>query len=160
MHRQPRPAHGASAPFASYERVFALSRTLRRMGEAGSPYARLQRSLATGNPTLAFSAAVELGHPLPLPDALALVLVLVRAGDPRWERAGARWAARYCTETRPSPNGPEARLVVAAVGALGDPLAHSAAIETLHALADGRGLAKVAAVLDAPPPRTSVDRPR
>ena len=123
------------------------SSTLPGVGNAGSPYAPLQRSLRTGNPQLALAAAVEMPGPLKLADALALVLVLARAGDPRWERAAVRWAARYSPEARPSPDGAEARQVLAAVSALVSTTA-PAAVETLHALADARGLERVCRALD------------
>ena len=108
------------------------------MGNAGSPYALWQRSLKTGNANLALDATLELGRPLKLPEALALVLVLARAQDPRWERMAVRWAARYLQEARPAPDAAEASLVLAAAGALGGSSA-STAVEALHALADARG---------------------
>ena len=54
-------------------------------------------ALATGNPTIATAAALELPRML-LEDALALVLLYHRAGDRRFERAALRFHARLCAE--------------------------------------------------------------
>jgi hypothetical protein len=51
---------------ASCEHMFVTSQ--------GSPYARLRRALATGNPTIAWAAAAELPS-VELADALALCLL-------------------------------------------------------------------------------------
>jgi hypothetical protein len=62
----------------------------------GHTYAQFQRALKTGNPVLALEAARELTH-VTLEDALGLCLVL-RQDRGRYQRAAARWLARYHAE--------------------------------------------------------------
>lgn len=67
------------------------------MSNAGSPYARFRRALATKNLTLIRAAAAELPS-VRLDDALE-VCVLLRDREPeRYERAAVRWIARFCVE--------------------------------------------------------------
>ncbi len=67
------------------------------MSIKGSPHARFRRALDTGNPTLVLAAAAELGH-VELADALAICLVMLDGGSPRYDRAAVRWHGRYCLE--------------------------------------------------------------
>jgi hypothetical protein len=62
----------------------------------GHAYAQFQRALKTGNPILALDAARELKH-VTLEDALSLCLVM-RQDARRYQRAAARWLARYHAE--------------------------------------------------------------
>jgi hypothetical protein len=62
----------------------------------GHPYSRFQRALKTGNTALALEAARELER-LTLEDALGLCLLL-RKDTRRYQRATARWLARYHAE--------------------------------------------------------------
>jgi hypothetical protein len=62
----------------------------------GNAYAQFQRALKRGNPILALDAARELNH-VTLEDALSLCLVM-RQDTRRYQRAGARWLARYHAE--------------------------------------------------------------
>jgi hypothetical protein len=62
----------------------------------GHAYAQFQRALKTGNPILALEAARELKH-VTLEDALGLCLVM-RQDKCRYQRAAARWLARYHAE--------------------------------------------------------------
>jgi hypothetical protein len=101
------------------------------MGDAGSPYARFRRALATGNPGLAWPAAAELAQ-VSLDDALALVLLVV--DESRYQRAAARWLGRLCVE-RPVTLD-QAQVLAAALGALPD----AAAAAALHATCDELGL--------------------
>jgi hypothetical protein len=55
------------------------------------------KALATGNPLLAISAAAAMER-MALDDALALAILLLRAGDRRGTRAAARALGRYATE--------------------------------------------------------------
>ena len=64
----------------------------------GSAYSRFQRALSTGNLQLIEAAAAELPK-VSLEDALAILIVLAQRGDPRFERAAARWVGRLLTET-------------------------------------------------------------
>lgn len=68
------------------------------MTSQGNPYARFQRSLASGNPTIAMAAATELPR-ISIEDALALCRVLAQAGDARYGRAAGRWLERFASET-------------------------------------------------------------
>jgi HEAT repeat protein len=116
----------------------------------GSAYARFRRALTSRNPTLAWAAAAELGR-VDLADALALCLLV--AGDPhKFDRAAARWHARYCAEL-PGVTLAESQLVLAAVKALPHGIGARAAVEALAQLADERGLDGVVAVLDRSTPR-------
>jgi hypothetical protein len=69
--------------------VFALT-------SQGHAYAQFQRALKTGNAFLAVEAARELKH-VTLEDALGLCLVM-RLDKRRYQRAAARWLARYHAE--------------------------------------------------------------
>jgi len=97
----------------------------------GSPHSRYKRAIATGNPTIATAAALELPRVL-LEDAL--VLLYHRAGDQRFERAALRWHARACVEI------PAISLAGAA-----------AALQALATLSGDRshGIAMLAEILDA-----------
>ena len=66
------------------------------MTSQGHAYAQFQRALRTGNPILAVDAARELNH-VTLEDALGLCLVMRRDAR-RYQRAAARWLARYHAE--------------------------------------------------------------
>jgi len=78
----------------------------------GSAYSRFQRALATGNIDVVEAAAAELPT-IGLDDALAILVLLAQTGDPRFERAAARWVGRLLTET---PTGlSDARFALALV---------------------------------------------
>ena len=66
------------------------------MTSQGHAYAQFQRALKTGNAFLAMEAARELKH-VPLEDALGLCLLL-RGERSRYQRAAAKWLARYYAE--------------------------------------------------------------
>ena len=67
------------------------------MGDAGSPYPRFQRALATGNLRLIRAAAAELPQ-VDLGDALAVCMAIREAEPERFERAALRWLARNAVE--------------------------------------------------------------
>lgn len=67
------------------------------MGDAGSPYPRFQRALATGNLQLIRAAAAELPR-VDLGDALSVCMAIRDAEPERFERAALRWLARYAVE--------------------------------------------------------------
>jgi hypothetical protein len=67
------------------------------MSNAGSPYPRFQRALATGNLHLIRAAAAELPS-VDLGDALAVCMAMREAEPERFERAALRWLARYAVE--------------------------------------------------------------
>ncbi|MGI8593974.1 MAG: hypothetical protein ACR2ML_06345 [Solirubrobacteraceae bacterium] len=117
------------------------------MGEHGSSYARFQRALATGNPTLVTAAALELGR-LSLADALAVCLVFRDHDDDhdRYERAAVRWLSRFCQETSGVALR-DAQLALAALAALTGPARHGAA-RALAELAETYDRDDVAQVFD------------
>ena len=67
------------------------------MTSSGSPYARFQRALATGNLTLIRTAAAELPR-IGVAEAAAMLLVIERADPEQDERAAIRWLGRLCLE--------------------------------------------------------------
>jgi hypothetical protein len=78
----------------------------------GRAYSRFQRALATGNLELVEAAARELPR-IGLDDALLILALLADRGDPRFDRAAARWIGRLLIET---PAGlSEARFALALV---------------------------------------------
>ncbi|MGH2941241.1 MAG: hypothetical protein ACRDLN_00480 [Solirubrobacteraceae bacterium] len=68
------------------------------MTSQGSSYARFQRALQTGNLQLIEAAAGELPR-IGLDDALVILALLAEQGDPRFDRAAARWIGRLLLET-------------------------------------------------------------
>lgn len=72
-------------------------RTCVRMTAQPHPGVRLRRALDQGNVFLAEVAARELGR-LSLQDSLDLVVLYAQAGDPKFERAAARWLSRLLEE--------------------------------------------------------------
>lgn len=111
-------------------------RTYVRMTSQGSPHARLQRALATGNPTIALAAAAELPW-VDLADALALCLLLREDGD-RFDRAIVRWHARFCLEV-PGVGSSEAQLALTALRSTAQP-EWEAGARALVALLNQHGL--------------------
>ena len=67
------------------------------MTSSGSPYARFQRALRTGNLTLIRAAAAELPR-IGLAEAAAMLLVILRKDPQQYERAAVRWLGRLCLE--------------------------------------------------------------
>src|SRR3954469_13729031 len=114
----------------------AAVRTCVRMTAQGSPLTRLQRALSSGNVLLALATAGELPR-VPLPEALAICLLLRDKEPARFEKAALRWHARLCRDARLSLA--EASVALAALSALGagrfEPGAHA-----LLAVLDSRGL--------------------
>ena len=100
------------------------------MSTKGSPYARFRRSLETQKLSIVLMAAAELGH-VRLDDALEILSLMARDGDPRFEKAAARWIGRVLTETPPMTLT-EARWVVAMVEQL------PRCRESLHRIASRR----------------------
>jgi hypothetical protein len=79
----------------------------------GSAYANFRRSLETRNLSIILPAAAELAW-VNLSDSLEILTLMAQEGDPRFERAAARWVGRVLTETAPMTLG-EARWVLAMV---------------------------------------------
>lgn len=64
---------------------------------AGSPYARFQRAIATGNLVLIRAAAAELPR-IGVAEAAAILLAILRTEPEQYERAAVRWLGRLCME--------------------------------------------------------------
>ena len=67
------------------------------MTSSGSPYARFQRALGTGNLNVAGNAAAELPR-IGVAEAASILLVILRADPDQYERAAVRWLGRLCLE--------------------------------------------------------------
>ena len=67
------------------------------MTSSGSPYARFQRALVTGNVNVVRAAAAELPR-IGIAEAAAILLVIARAEPHQYERAAVRWLGRLCLE--------------------------------------------------------------
>ena len=67
------------------------------MTSSGSPYARFQRALATGNLNVIRAAAAELPR-IGVAEAAAMLLAILRAEPEQYERAAVRWLGRLCME--------------------------------------------------------------
>jgi hypothetical protein len=74
----------------------ACERTFDVVTSQGHAYSQFQRALKAGNAFLALEAARELKR-VPLEDALGLCVVM-RQDKRRYQRAAARWLARYHAE--------------------------------------------------------------
>jgi hypothetical protein len=88
------------------------------MTSSGSPYARFQRALATGNLALIRATAAELPR-IGVAEAAAILLVIMRAEPSQYERAAVRWLGRLCLE-RSCVNLADLSRAAAALGALPD----------------------------------------
>jgi hypothetical protein len=113
------------------------------MTAQGSPLTRLRRALDHRNPLLALATAAELPS-VPLPEALAICLLLHDKQPQRFEAAALRWHARLCREGRLTL--PEAALALAALGTLAAGRIDSGASALLGVL-DDHGLEREAGVL-------------
>lgn len=70
------------------------------MSIKGSSYANFRRALETRNLNIIVPAASELSW-VNLTDSLEILALMAQDGDPRFERAAARWIGRLLTETPP-----------------------------------------------------------
>ena len=86
------------------------------MTAQGSPQARLRRAIATGNPTIARAAALEVPR-VELVDALALCLLFRDRDHDRYEPAAVRLHGRLCLEI-PRLGIADAQLALAALASL------------------------------------------
>jgi HEAT repeat protein len=67
------------------------------VSSSGSPYARFQRALATGNLNVIRAAAAELPR-IGIAEAAAILLVILRNEPEQYERAAVRWLGRLALE--------------------------------------------------------------
>lgn len=70
------------------------------MTSSRNPYERLPRSFETQRLEDVLPAAAEVGW-INLSDALSILMLMAREGDPRFDRAAARLVGRLLTETPP-----------------------------------------------------------
>jgi hypothetical protein len=103
------------------------------VGAKGSPRAHFQRAVERGNVVAALAAAAQL-EDVGLADALALCALLAEKDVQRFDRAAARWHARYVLEL-PAVTLAESQLVLASVTSLatGRPEASREALVNLAA---------------------------
>jgi hypothetical protein len=109
------------------------------MTSQGSAHGRFTRAITNRNLLNAESAAREIGE-LSLPDALSFCLLLADVDPPRFERAIARWHARFVLEAR-GITVDEAALALSALRSVGRPQTRELAAQTLRHLAKSYGLA-------------------
>jgi hypothetical protein len=110
----------------------------------GSAYRRFELALATGNPTIALSAAADLPR-VSVAQALGLTLLLRDADPARYERAALRLEQLLVRELRLSIA--EAQVALAALGALGSKDA-AAGAGALMGLLEARGERRAVGVLE------------
>jgi hypothetical protein len=109
----------------------------------GSPYARFQRALARGKLDQIRDAAAELPQ-VELVDALQICLIMSARDDERFDRAAARWLARFTLE-RPGVGLEDLRRGLSALRAL--PHDPSAARRALGGLCAEHGLVRAQRLL-------------
>src|SRR4051794_28098882 len=114
------------------------------MTAQGSPLTRLHRALASGNVLLTLATAAELPR-VPLPEALAICLLLRDKEPVRFETAALRWHARLCREAKLSLA--EASIALAGLSALGAGRFESGT-HALLAVLDTRGLGEAGRTLE------------
>lgn len=119
------------------------------MSIKGSPQAWFERALAGQRPAgIVWPAALDLGRPLRLDEALALTLIFGRDRHPRFERAAARWVARLTLQS-PALGVGEISPVAVALGAVGDPADQADALAVLEETLRRHGHAPALRALDA-----------
>jgi hypothetical protein len=111
----------------------------------GHPYAIFRRALQSRNAPAAWAAASELSY-IGLEDALALCILTAERQPARFERAAARWIARYLEE-EPRVELDELRLTTELLTSLRGPHA-AAAARALRELFARRGRADLVKALD------------
>lgn len=109
------------------------------MTSQGTAHGRFQRAIRNRNLLNAEIASREIGE-LSLPDALAFCLLLADVDPRRFDRAIARWHARFVLEAQ-GITADEAALALAAAKGLGGLKTRDIAALTLRRLAKGYGMA-------------------
>jgi hypothetical protein len=115
------------------------------MSIKGSPQKWFAAALARGDAAGAWAAAHELGQ-LSLADALSLCLLLRVHNAALFERAAARWVARFALEP-PAMTLSELQLAASALGALQGPEL-DAAVDALMQLCERHGQPAAAELLE------------
>jgi len=111
----------------------------------GSPHARFERALRTGNATLVRGAAAESPR-VGIEDALRVCVVLATAEPDRYEPAAIRWLGRLLLE-EPRITLAEAQLAAAALTALPRSSRDVPAVVAFGAFCEARGLRRAARAL-------------
>src|SRR5919201_6176529 len=111
------------------------------MTSHGSAQGRFTRAIRNRHIRNAEMAAREVGE-LSLPDALAFCLLLADVDPPRFDRAIARWLARFVLDV-PGITADEAALALLAAKGLRDPRTREVAAQTLGRLVRSYGLLEV-----------------
>jgi hypothetical protein len=107
------------------------------MTSQGTPHGRFQRAIQHGRLFDAEIAAREIGHPLGLADALALLVLIAVQSPERFDRAAVRWHGRFELEVRGLALW-ESQLALAAVAGLpNDP---DGAVSALARIGERRGV--------------------
>jgi hypothetical protein len=115
------------------------------MTSQGTAHGRFTRAIRNPNLLNAEIAAREIGE-LSLPDALAFRPLLAEADPPRFDRAIARWVARFILEA-PGITADEAALALSAAKGLAGLKTRDVAALILRRLASEYGMSAAAAVL-------------
>lgn len=115
------------------------------MSVKGSPYARFQRALRLGRLDQIRDAAAELPQ-VDLVDALHVCLLMSAQADARYDRAAARWLARFALERRDVTLADVRAALAALEGLPRDP---AASREALAALCRAHGLPRAAGLCAA-----------
>jgi hypothetical protein len=92
--------------------------------------ARLDRALAGGDLAAVREAARDGPSIVTLADAVRVLMLMVEADDPAYERAAVRWLARFTGECGGATLG-EAQAALEALEALPEPDAHATLITLL-----------------------------
>jgi hypothetical protein len=115
------------------------------MTSQGTAHGRFTRAISNRHLLNAEIAAREIGE-LSLSDALAFCLLLAEVDPPRFDRAIARWHARFVLEA-PGITADEAALALFAAKGLAGPKTRNVAAQALRQLARSYDLGSVDAVL-------------
>lgn len=108
------------------------------MTSQGTAHGRFQRAICNRNLLNAEIAARELGE-LSLADAFGFCLLLAEVDPPRFDRAIARWHARFVLEAQRITADESALALLAARGLANERLRETAA-QTLRRLAQQHGV--------------------
>ena len=109
----------------------------------GHPRAVFRRAIERGNYLVAVTTAREIGQ-LSLDEALELLLLIATKEPERFERAAARWHARFVLETR-AVDVADAQLLLGAVAGLREPVPR-VQLETIALVAERYKVSSVARV--------------
>jgi hypothetical protein len=115
------------------------------MTSHGSAHGRFTRAIRNRNLLNAEVAAREIGE-LSLPNALAFCLLLAEVDPPRFDRAIARWHARFVLEAV-GITADEAALALSAANGLASLKTRDVAARTLRDIAKSYGLTGVVVAL-------------